>query len=393
MDSIKRRRPRNQKGTIYERSGSFYVRYYTRDENGKPKQASGFLGEKDNKHHSVKCKPVKDLRDKFMRQINSDVRPAQRVLINDYWTETYLPYVREQHRPSTAKGYEQLWESVLQPHFVGKVLQEYQTHHRNEFLLSLMNKKRKDGTKRFGLRTLSHVRWLASGLFSHAQDIKGLIVMNPWRGKLKIFDTVDAPAERPHYTLQEAVAVLRALEGRLDCQLVMALACFAGLRQSEIRGLKWEDFRDNRVHLSRNFVRDVEGPLKSKSSKRLVPIIAPLGRLLEAWRQKSGASTTGWLFPNERGTRPINLRDRARNNIKPVLEKAGVEWKGYHAGRHCLGTLLTGLTGTALAPKEALGHTTQAITVVFYLHHTDNTLPLAFKQLEAAVVLKQAEAN
>jgi hypothetical protein len=58
---------RTQKRTIYERSGLFYVRYYTRDVEDKPVQASHRLDcEKDDKHFSPTCKAVKDLRDKFM---------------------------------------------------------------------------------------------------------------------------------------------------------------------------------------------------------------------------------------------------------------------------------------------------------------------------------------
>ena len=386
---IKRRRARNQTGHIYERSGSFYVRYYTRDAEGRPVQTSEVLCEKSHKYNSEKCKAVKDLRDSFMRKINSDTRPAQSILVTDYWTDTYLPYVKENCRPSTANGYEQLWESALEPHFKGKILQEYQTHHRNEFLLSLISKKKPDGTKKYGLRTLNHIRWLASGIFSHAQDVKGLITSNPWRGDLKIFDKVDPPAKKTPYTLQEAVDIIATLDGRLCEQLFMALACFAGLRQSEIRGLKWENIRDGWLHLEQGFVRGEEGPLKSRTSKRSVPLTDGLIRALEAWRETSGNPTSGWVFPNETGKRPINLRDRARNLIIPKLKAAGISWRGYHAGRHLFGTVLTGLTGNALAAKEGLGHSTQATTEAFYIGLTDNTLLNAVQQLSAAVDVTQ----
>lgn len=386
---IKRRRARNQTGHIYERSGSFYVRYYTRDAEGRPVQTSEVLCEKSNKYNSEKCKAVKDLRDSFMRKINSDTRPAKSVLVTDYWTDTYLPYVKENCRASTVSGYEQLWESVLEPHFKGKILQEYQTHHRNEFLLSLMNKKKPDGTKKYGLRTLNHIRWLASGIFSHAQDVKGLITSNPWRGDLKIFDKVEEPEKKIGYTLQEAVDMIQALDGKLCEQLFIALGGFAGLRQSEIQGLKWENISDGWLHLRQGFVRGKEGPLKSKSSKRDVPLTNGLLNALEEWRQKSGNPTSGWVFPNETGKRPINLRDRARNVISKRIEAVGVEWRGYHALRHLFGTVLTGLTGNTLAAKEGLGHSTQATTDAFYVGQTDNTLLNAVNLLSAAVNVTQ----
>ena len=383
--TFKRRRPKAQMGTIIERSGSYYVRYYTRDADGKPYQRTEFLHKHDNKHHSKKCPAVKNLCADFMRKINSDVRPLQSVLITDYWRDTYLPYARQSLRESTVDGYEQIWDSVLKDHFAGKILQEYQTYQRNEFLLSLMNLKKQDGSKRYGLRTLNHIRFCASGLFAHALDLKGLIQTNPWRGDVRIFDKVEPPKKREVYTLQEAVNVVAALEDRPECQLFMALACFAGLRQSEIRGLKWEDYTDGQLHLMRGFVRGKEGPLKSRTSKRSVPLINGLIVMLAAWRKESGNPTTGWVFPNETGKRPINLRDRARNIIIPALKKAKIAWRGYHAGRHLFGTLLTGLTGSALAAKEGLGHSTQATTESFYIGITDNTLINAVQKLSAAV--------
>jgi len=390
---VKRRRARNQTGSIYERSGAFYVRFYTRDREGRPVQKSEFLCQKSNKYDKLNCKGVKDLRDTFMRKINSGVRPGGAVLITDYWKDEYLKYIGENKRASTVEGYEQLWESVLADHFAGRVLQEYKKHNVNEFLLSLANKKKDDGTPKYGLRTLNHIRWCASGMFEHALNIKGLLEVNPWHGDSSIFVNVEEPEEHSHYTLAEAMNVIAALESRPEEQLVMMFACFAGLRNSEIRGLKWEDFRDGRVYVTRGFLRGVEGPLKRKSSKRSVPIIPQLGVALNAWHVKSGNPTTGWVFPNEKGDRPINLRDRARNHIIPMLEKAGIEWKAFHAGRHCLGTLLTELTGTTLASKEALGHATQAITDIFYTHKTENTQTNAFGLLEAAVDAIDAKKN
>jgi len=42
-----RRKPRYQEGSVYEKSGSFFVRYYIRDAKGKPRQVSKWLADKD----------------------------------------------------------------------------------------------------------------------------------------------------------------------------------------------------------------------------------------------------------------------------------------------------------------------------------------------------------
>jgi integrase len=48
-----------------------------------------------------------------------------------------------------------------------------------------------------------------------------------------------------------------------------------------------------------------------------------------------------------------------------VLEKE-LEWKGFHAGRRGLGTVLRALTGNATAVSDVLGHKDEALTKDYY---------------------------
>jgi len=373
---MKRRRPRYQSGSLMERSGSIYVRYYTRDAEGKPTRRVEFLCEKDEKHHSFTAKPVLKLLADFQRRINADSRPQMEVLVTDFWDQTYLPFIQANRRPSTVDGYRQLWEGQLKPHFAQRSLSEYQTHHAHEFLTKL--------AARYGKRSLDHLRWLASGVFKLAMN-KGLIQRNPWQDVV-IDAKVRQPAEKQHYTLEEIIAILNALAEKVDCQLIMALAFFAGLRQSEIRGLKWEDFREveGQVHVQRTFVRRYLGEPKTKTSNRFVPLIPYLQQLLAIWHQQCGKPESGWLFPNQTNERPVNLRDRARLYIKPTLAAAELRWKGYHAGRHGYGTLLTELTGNLVAAKEGLGHSSLVITGAVYDQKKPKALAAGMRKLATA---------
>jgi integrase len=359
-----------------ERSGSFYVRYYTRDREGKPARRVEFLCEKDEKHHSFSAKPVLKLLADFQRKINSDARPQQEVAVTDFWDDTYLPFIQANRRPSTVDGYKQLWESQLKPHFAQRMLGDYQTHHAHEFLSGLAG--------RYGKRSLDHLRWLASGVFKLAMN-KGLIQRNPWHGVV-IDAKVRQPAEKQHYTLEEIIAILNALAEKVDCQLIMALAFFAGLRQSEIRGLRWEDFNEvpGQVHVQRTFVRHYLGEPKTHTSNRFVPLIPYVQQLLKLWHQLCCKPDSGWLFPSRNDKRPVNLRDRARNYIRPTLEAAELQWKGYHAGRHGYGTLLTQLTGNLVAAKEGLGHSSLVITGAVYDQKKPKALAAGMKKLATA---------
>lgn len=360
---------RHQKGSICERSGVFYLRYYIReeivekDQNGNsvvklvPKQVLKKLIERSEKYHSKKCKALKDLAAEEMVKINSGPTVPSHVLITDFWRDTYLPYIREAKRASTVRGYEKLWKGELEKHFVGKTLQEYRTHHAYDFLTGL--------AKRLGRNSLSHVRSLASGMFKHSTN-RGFIERNPWREVSRDFKTKATPPTE-HYTIEEAKKIFLALKGRVDGQLVFAFSCLVGLRPSETAALRWEDFStDGWVNVQRGVVgRDV-GELKTTGAASAVPLIPLVKDLLNSWWEKSGKPVSGWVFPNQKGG-PLNLASFTRIVITPALKKETLRWKGLYAARRSAATILTQLTGDALAAKEVLRHNDLRVTTAAYV--------------------------
>ena len=123
-------------------------------------------------------------------------------------------------------------------HSTLEMTRRYRTHVGSRFLLTL--------TKTQGRRTLNHIRSLASGIFTHAINT-GRLESNPWRD-VRILGKVAQAKPTTHYTLEEAENIISALIERVDCQLMIALSFFAGLRPSEIAGLRWEDFDAAAVH-------------------------------------------------------------------------------------------------------------------------------------------------
>jgi hypothetical protein len=66
------------------------------------------------------------------------------------------------------------------------------------------------------------------------------------------------------------------------------------------------------------------------------------------------------------GDETVNLPKLAVRVIRPMLEKAGLRWKGYHAGRRGLGTELRILTGNSNAGRDVLGHGSTQVTEQHY---------------------------
>lgn len=357
---------------------SWHVKYRvpeTRDGKAVRVLRSHKLVDRSEKYFSAGCKPVQDICDEFMRTINGPAANVPDMLVSDFWEKTYLPFIRENKKASTIAGYQQIWAQHLKGHFGDKALQEYRTHNGSGFLLSL--------TKTHGRATLNHIRSLMAGIFSHAVNL-GLLDSNPCHG-IKILGRVKPPAATAHYTLEEAENIISALVEHVDCQLIMALSCFLGLRPSEIAGLKWEDFDEESVHIRRAVVRGIEGTTKTAESVATLPLFDRVALFLGLWKQKCGNPQEGWLFPTKSG-KPVSLRDVVQNRIRPALEKAKLEWKSLYAGRRGAGTAIIGLTnGNYAAAQELLRHKNMMTTLQFYKKQTTSALSDGVRAMEKAL--------
>ena len=357
---------------MFEKSGQFYIRYYT-TVGGIRKQKAEPLCEKNDKHHSKTCKAVRLKRDEFMLKVNAGTdEAASSPKVSEFWSGTYLPFAEKHLRPSTVDSYKDLWTRHLKLHFDGTRLDEYKPVRATAFLTSLSDT--------LGRNSLNHVRSLMSGIFSHAAAL-GFVEHNPMRDA-KVLGKTKAPSNTPHYTLGELEDAISALAEAADAQLVMALAGFLGLRPSEISGLKWEDCGENDLHIRRAVTRGVSGPTKTPESVATLPLIAPVKIPLALWKAKSGSPDEGWVF-QKRGGRPVDMREFCRRRIRPLLAKKSVKWKGLYAGRRAAATILTQLTGNPIAASQLLRHRNMSVTMSAYIKADRAALTSGLRLLEA----------
>jgi len=106
-----------------------------------------------------------------------------------------------------------------------------------------------------------------------------------------------------------------------------------------------------------------------------LPLITPVKIPLALWRQKAG--------DNER-VFPRDLKTLVKLTIAPTLGAKGLQWKGLYAGRRGAATVLTELTGDALAAKELLRHSNIGVTQSKYVKKMPEALLRGMKLLEAA---------
>jgi integrase len=180
--------------------------------------------------------------------------------------------------------------------------------------------------------------------------------------------------------------VRRIIEAAPDLQAraTLFVAAFAGLRASELRGLRWADVdlkaSPPTIRVSQRADRyKVIGLPKSKTSTRTVPIGAMLANTLRAWRLQCPASPLDLVFPNKDGgiqyhVTMSNVTLERPQRALGMLDEHGRVRFGFHALRHyyaswCINRKADG--GLELPLKNVsvrLGHASIQITADTYGH-------------------------
>lgn len=391
---------RYQHGHVYEAFSAFHVQYYQSEiKDGKTIRVrrSHRLCAKDRVHYSATSKAVQKLCADFMSGVNEDVVVGEDTPIADFWTK-YLHYCEHEYKgrgmkPSTVRGFKQVWNQFLEGHFGKRTLQEYQAGDARAFLASLKTTQVSS--------TLKHIRGLAGAMFTEAIE-RGLRKdANPWR--VKIPKECKESEQTQHYTLEEVENLVSALVDHVDAQLVMALSCFLGLRPGEIAALRWEDFDKESVHIRRSVVRGNVGTPKTPESIATLPIIDQVRIPLELWRQRSQSPKEGWVFPSRNDT-PVDLHNLIARVIRPHVEgvercaecdripkKSGVAWKSLYAGRRCAATAVIEATGGNYAVAQALlRHKSMTTTLNVYKKAiTPEAFRTGMKLLQEAATMKK----
>lgn len=227
-------------------------------------------------------------------------------------------------------------------------------------------------------RTVNKIRALVHAVFEYGVKRCGL-PSNPARGSDRRREKQRDALET--YTAAEVEALAEALtagahrangarndaeraEDAQDAELVR-VAAYTGLRQGELRALRWRDVGERVVTVSRAV--SAEQVTGTKGGRvRHVPLVPKAAHALARLKQRDDFTAPGELvFCNWRG-RPLD-KSALVARFKRARDAAGLRPLRFHDLRHTYGSLLAQAGVDVLSIKNAMGHS-DLQTTQRYLH-------------------------
>jgi integrase len=383
---------RKQKGYLYRKGSSWYLRYYDNlvqpDGSIARRQVAKRIAPYPGLHKEYRSKDsvlLKELVDEFLYKLNSGrLQPESTMSLEQFWDALYWPHVQRQKRPSTARSYKQTWNDYVAAHCREIRLRDFRCFDGERILAEI------DQRHQLTHSSLKRVKSLLSGMFKHAKRKGILDGINPMQD-VSIPQGKESKETHAH-SLEEITRMLAVLPE--PASTVVATAAFTGLGLSELRGLEWPHYDGSQINVCQSVWEGNIGTgtrlhrTDPKTSKRKapVPVIGFLAKKLDAYRLSLGNPESGWVFPSLKTGRPLNFNNLVRRAIKPALESVGLEWHGWHAFRRGLATNLYRIGVADKTVQAILRHANVSTTMEHYVKAVDEDAVRAMQALEKQVL-------
>jgi integrase len=374
------------KGTITRHRGYWCLRYREHIREGdtiQTVQRSKRLAPVDALHKTRRS--VQPIAEAMLEPINKTACLYVAMRFGDFVDRIYLPFIESKRRPSTVRGYKQMWLRYLNPRVASCLMHDVETRTIQTLLDQI---ERED---KLGPQTMAHIKHLLGGIFHFAiaQNHLPKGTINP----VTFTETAAVPDfDGRAYSLEEIALMLTVLAE--PSRTVVATAAFTGLRAGEIRGLSWEAFNSGTVdslgvvRVLRSIWRGRIGEPKNSRSKASVPLIPQLNTLLEQHRERSSNPTLGPIFANGAG-KPLDLDSLYRRQMEKPLKEVGIEWEGWHGFRRGLATNLERIGVRERIAAMVLRHSNDRVTRKHYIKPPSTEAVSAMQRLSDTLTTMQ----
>ena len=141
----------------------------------------------------------------------------------------------------------------------------------------------------------------------------------------------------------------------------MLLVAVLGLRIGEAVAVKFSDFVDGVLHVSRRLYEGDVDDLKTRRSERDLPVPPALMARIEQ------LGPGDWVFRSRTGT-PVNPGNALKRVIRPVPKNSALNSEGWHDFRHTLSTMMRRNKVHPKVISGTLGHVKVEFTSEVYDH-------------------------
>lgn len=395
-------RKRQQNGYIFKARGHWYVRYFEdRTVNGELRhdRVAKQIGEVTTRGKRPPQKIEDEAREIVAAATVTNANPGRVVTMGEFVDRVYFPHIQQHKRPSTLKGYKDIWRNHAKAHCASAWLKDVRTFHVQGWLDAIAA----PGT--LGRNTLKHIKTFLSAVFKLGKQ------QGYYTGENPVRDTATSPKagepkETYAYELPEIQQMLSVMPE--PAATIFAVAAFTGLRRGELQGLRWEDYQDGEIRVSRAIWEGHVNDPKTGRSKGAVPVIRQVADRLEFHRLRHSNAQTGPMFPNgNKEPKPLCLNNVLNRQILPALRRCEVcskaesehtesahdfklddqfpKWRGWHAARRGLGSNLYALGVPEKVIQQILRHANVSTTATYYIKTVPAQVTDAMERLEQAL--------
>ncbi len=355
---------REQRGYTFHRGPSWFVRYSdaVRQSDGSIKWQQVCRKLPVPYGDRYRTKPsVRQFVDDILGPVNRGaLTPHSTMPVAQFVETVWMDYISKRVRPYTSVVYRQLWVRHLRDRVGNITLRAFRTVHAANLLDEIAK------PAELSKSTLGHLKNLLSGIFRDARQLGYLDGPNPITG-VRLPRSVREMEETGAYDLNQIQRMLLVLGE--PARTIVLTAALTGLRRSELMGLRICDYNGRELSVARSIVEGDVNETKTKSSKAPVPVIAQLKDALDVHILRMGDSAkkpTAPLFQAGNGE-PLNLKNLAKRTILPALVGTGVTWRGWHAFRRGLATVLHAAGVDDKTISTLCRHSNVAITQNVYI--------------------------
>lgn len=294
----------------------------------------------------------------------------------DFFIFEKCPFVRDRiiRGGHLTKGLVQSYRGLLlnyvSPYFSQFMLVEITRKHVNNWLLNLPCQGICNATANKALSVLRII--LDFAVFD------GILDKNPAR---EVKPLIQKDSSRKAFTREQVKALYEYdYKNKIIVRAAIILAASTGLRLGEIRALKWEDVRLNKIIVSHSFTA-TDGLKTTKSGKtREVPITPEVYEILSSLRKRKD---TDYLFSRD-GNTPVSST-YLNDHLKQVLQDLEIPSDyTFHCFRHFFNTQLIEAQIPGEIIRAVIGHSD--IKMTMHYAHVDGANLQSINNIQSRII-------